>query len=202
MYDVTHGNMLKCEIVESNPQESFHSYPSAEFTLNLARKQGYYLYNIILPMGMITAFTAVSIGVEESSGEKISTGNRVQITLTLLLTSVAFKFVVADSLPTISYQTTLDKYILICNGFISLAIFENVLYPALAYDNKKRKPVINEWYLMLIFSILFLFFNIYFWVSVSRGFKKRRKLEIEKGNETIDHTDTGQPKRRLSDGEL
>merc|ERR1719433_1520327 len=38
--------------------------------------------------------------------------DRLSITLTMMLTSVAFRFLVADSLPKISYYTFLDKYLM------------------------------------------------------------------------------------------
>ena len=42
------------------------------------------------------------------------TGDRLSVTVTLLLTSVAFKFVVSQNLPTISYLTVLVSYIFTC----------------------------------------------------------------------------------------
>jgi hypothetical protein len=176
IYTVTHGEQVHTTASLSLPSESSagHTYPRVQFVMNLTRKQGYYAWNIALPMAVLTALTALSIGVQESDGSRLSTGDRLQITLTLLLTSVAFKFVVAESLPRVSYQTTIDKYILLCNGFICVAAIENVMYPALTYD-KDGKESLNEWYVMIMFLVCFGLANLVFWVVVDTSFKQRVK---------------------------
>ena len=60
-------------------------------------------------MCLITLLTFTTFVVEVDA-----VGDRLQITLTLLLTSVAFKYYVQQFLPTVSYLTFLDKYILAC----------------------------------------------------------------------------------------
>ena len=72
-------------------------------------------------MCLITAltFTSFAVGVD-------SIGDRIQITLTLLLTSVAFKYYVQQFVPTVSYLTFMDKYILSCMIFqFSMAAVHN-----------------------------------------------------------------------------
>ncbi|CAD5114966.1 DgyrCDS3996 [Dimorphilus gyrociliatus] len=77
-------------------------------TCHVARKAGYFFWNVALIMFCITSLTFCSFTVDKESPK-----DRLGITLTLLLTSVAFKMVVSRSLPTISYLTSLDIYILI-----------------------------------------------------------------------------------------
>ena len=60
-------------------------------------------------MFLITALTFTTFVVEADA-----IADRVQITLTLLLTSVAFKYYVQQFVPTVSYLTFLEKYILSC----------------------------------------------------------------------------------------
>jgi hypothetical protein len=60
--------------------------------------------------------------------------NRLQLSFTLLLTAVTFKFVVNRCLPTISYLTSLDKYVLasmfllcvICSWHAFISIIDNL----------------------------------------------------------------------------
>mmetsp|Transcript_11049 Transcript_11049/g.22853 ORF Transcript_11049/g.22853 Transcript_11049/m.22853 type:complete len:362 (-) Transcript_11049:143-1228(-) len=56
-----------------------------------------------------------------------SLADQMSVTLTLLLTAVAFKFVIADKLPAVSYLTTMDVYILSVFCFLGLVILVNVL---------------------------------------------------------------------------
>ena len=48
-------------------------------------------------------------------------GDKLELAVTTLLTSVAFKFVTANYLPQIPYLTLIDKFVLMCNGVILLA---------------------------------------------------------------------------------
>lgn len=182
-YKVTYNDQVHVTTTYSDANESSagHVYPRVIFNMKLTRLQGYYAWNIVLPMAVLTTLTSLSIGVEESDGSRLSTGDRLQITLTLLLTSVAFKFVVAESLPRVSYQTILDKYILMCNAFICVGAIENVLYPALTYDgNKDGKESFNEWFVMLFFLVSFFIANVVFWFDVNRSFRERVKMHEEK----------------------
>ena len=91
---------------------SEHKFPLYTVQLHVRRKYGFYMYNIALLMCLITALTFATFSVEADA-----IGDRIQITLTLLLTSVAFKYYVQQFVPTVSYLTFLEKYILSCMIF-------------------------------------------------------------------------------------
>ncbi|CAE8680844.1 unnamed protein product [Polarella glacialis] len=55
-----------------------------------------------------------------------SLADQMSVSLTLLLTAVAFKFVIADKLPPVSYLTTMDVYLLSVFCFLGLVILANV----------------------------------------------------------------------------
>ena len=81
----------------------------AVFRFVLQRKWTWILVNHLLLNFLITSvgFYAFVIGDSE-------TGDRAGVTLTLLLTVMASKLVVADSLPKLGYLTMLDKYMMAC----------------------------------------------------------------------------------------
>merc|ERR1711988_175507 len=96
--------------------------PMFECRLLVRRKWYYYFYNIMLVMGLISfmSFSVIAIPVDEFA-------DRAGITLTLLLTGVAFKFIVGGKVPAVPYITILEKYIN-WNIFFLIAIFvENFL---------------------------------------------------------------------------
>jgi hypothetical protein len=79
------------------------------------RKSGYYLVNVfgiscILSLMSLTIFT-VPVDI---------VADRLSLVLTLLLTTVAFKFVVGDSVPKVPYATYLDSYMLWNIAFLFL----------------------------------------------------------------------------------
>ena len=92
---------------------SLLKYSSCEFKVQIRRKYSYFLYNVVLLMFLITSLSFVSFSIESSE-----VGERLGVCLTLLLTAVAFNFVVSGSLPPVSYLTLLDKYVLGCLLFI------------------------------------------------------------------------------------
>ncbi|XP_041460398.1 uncharacterized protein LOC121411647 isoform X1 [Lytechinus variegatus] len=99
-----------------------NTYPLYNIVVNVKRKASYYMWNVALIMFLITplAFTSYAVGADAPE-------DRLSVTLTLLLTAVAFKFVVSQSLPNTSYQTLLDYYVLWCMTFLCLVVIQNAV---------------------------------------------------------------------------
>ncbi|PAA66589.1 hypothetical protein BOX15_Mlig010629g1 [Macrostomum lignano] len=88
------------------------SHPCLAVRCRAARRPGYFYWNVFLIMFMISGLSFATFAVEPHKCEY-----RLRLSFTLVLTSVTFKYVVAQSLPRISYLTYMDKYVL-----MSLAI--------------------------------------------------------------------------------
>jgi len=77
------------------------------YTVEIAvrRRCDHALWNLLLPVVLLNflSFVAFTLDVE-------AVGERLQITLTLLLTVITFKTSVAGELPVHAYLTVLDKY--------------------------------------------------------------------------------------------
>ena len=93
------------ELSDTNESASGLRYDRVSHSCIVQRGSRYYLYNIVLTeiFLVLLSLTAKVVPVEEFA-------DRMSISLTLLLTSVAFKFVVAEKLPNLSYQTYLDQF--------------------------------------------------------------------------------------------
>jgi len=87
-----------------------------EITVMAQRDPNYYLMNYILVMFFVVLSNVSCIAMDPAD----ATGDRLAVSTTLLLTSVAFKFVLAESLPQVGYQTWMDMYIM--GGFIYLMV--------------------------------------------------------------------------------
>jgi len=96
--------------------------PLFQFHVHARRKYNYYLWNIAAMVNMISflAFTSFAIEVTD-------TGKRLSVSLTLLLTVVAFKNFVSSILPKVSYLTLMDKYVLFNVAFIFLVSVQNAV---------------------------------------------------------------------------
>lgn len=90
--------------------------------LRIERLASYYMYNI----GVFAFFISLSaLSVAGLNPEDFS--DRQNTALTLMLTIVAFKFILAQQLPPVSYLTLLDMYIMICFLVIIVVLLENVV---------------------------------------------------------------------------
>ena len=103
-------------------------------TVWVSRLHNYYVYNIMVPMTVITC-----IGVSTVTVPICQVSRRLSVNLTLLLTSVAYKFIVSQDLPNVAYLTFLDKYVLFCLGTLVLYILENVIVSIFAMRVCKRE---------------------------------------------------------------
>lgn len=97
-------------------------YPSLDIYAVVTRRVGFYMYNVVTPIFLLVSMSFMSFVVELHA-----LNERLSITLTLLLTLVALKYVVAQYLPATSYLTYLDKYILMSFFFMSITTGQNVL---------------------------------------------------------------------------
>jgi len=89
-------------------RKSAVGYPLLYTGVVVKRKYGYYMWNVFLPLFLITLMSVTTFVVPLHE-----VAERCGVILTLLLTSVAFKFVVGQDLPKISYNTFLDTYVLV-----------------------------------------------------------------------------------------
>lgn len=96
------------------------------------RRSTYHLFNIMLPVFLITSCCTTVIAIPANTDD--GAGSRLAITLTLLLTTVAYKITAADSLPQLGYLTYLDLFIITNFCFLVLVAFEN-LFIALAKEH-------------------------------------------------------------------
>ncbi|CAF5028104.1 unnamed protein product, partial [Rotaria sp. Silwood1] len=75
----------------------------------IARRSNYFYWNGYSLILLITLASFCIFAIPTHF-----TGNRIQISCTLLLTSITFRWTMNRSLPTISYLTTMDKYAIMC----------------------------------------------------------------------------------------
>lgn len=97
-------------------------YPELEIQIWCRRKYMFWFYNIILP---VTLFTLVAFVACLEDGENLA--DRCSITLTVLLTNVAYKYMIADKLPSVNYLTLIDRYSYFSFLFMFVVVLENAV---------------------------------------------------------------------------
>ena len=126
-----------------------------------------FTWNVLAVMGMISTLSLGVFGVPASYGDCLAT--RSSIVLTLLLTAIAFKFVFADALPKVSYQTVLDGYMNTCFFFLASVFVENALISR--FGDFGDAETIDNWF-ALTYIALWLLANAVF-VAVVRVYVLR-----------------------------
>ena len=146
------------------------SHKSTTISIHVERLSRYYLMNIIVVMLMLSTLSFVVFALP-------STGlnDRISVHLTLLLTAVAFKLVIADLIPKVGYSTLLDKFVLGNMGFLFISTILCTI-PALLGEE-------YDFSIFCISIVLFFLINLSWFVSVvySKQNMKHRPLDLEEG---------------------
>jgi len=162
---------------EKEPAASDNIFPIYRIKMHAFRKYAYYIYNVALIMDFISALAFTSYTVEASNP-----GERIQISLTLFLTSVALKYVVNSFVPQVPYPTLLDKFIICCMAFQFLVAVENgvaavvhIFYPKSLLMFER----ISFGGLLLIFLLIHIVFCSFWFKYTSKSKHLSRQYEIE-----------------------
>ncbi|OLP89917.1 Cys-loop ligand-gated ion channel [Symbiodinium microadriaticum] len=151
---------LKFDWTDKDKNWQGHQFPTVKISVYLQRKYGFYLWNVVLPMFLIASMSACSMSIHI---DKVA--DRLSATLTLVLTAVAYKYITAQMVPTIGYNTWLDKYVLACFWFLVVIVLENCV--AGRFDEQTE----FEWFMLI--GIMFIFTNIGFaiwaWILIAQA---------------------------------
>jgi len=111
-------------LTDPDLSQSGCQYPGLNFALKVVRRPEFYLYNVVLPLFLLVAiaFSAFALTPEFLP-------DKLNIIMTILLTTVAYKLYIGDHIPKVSYLTYLDKYILLCYFILSgMAAWTTAVY--------------------------------------------------------------------------
>lgn len=142
--------------------------PSAsQVHLRVRRQSWYYLQNVVFMMAMFTY-----LGLITFAADIADLGTRTSNLFTLILTAVAFKFILAGSLPKISYNTLLDYYVLICMVTLAVMLIGVIIpFQVSGYnlgndDNDEVAKHVNT-YLLYGFAS-FITLSLFGWIAIAK----------------------------------
>lgn len=90
--------------------------------LQIQRQSRFYVQNVVFMMFGLSVLGLLSYAMPTDD-----IGDRVNTLLTLILTSVAFKFILASSLPKVPYNTMIDHYVMLATGSLIITAFLSVV---------------------------------------------------------------------------
>jgi len=160
---------------------SGRKYPVYAISVELQRRWPYYAWNIML---FIFILTALGSSVFMGDAAKDAIIDREALVLGIFLTFAAFKFVISDKIPKVSYLTTLDKYLLLAITLSTAAGAESML--ACHYED----PAIDDWAMIIYWATfavghLFILADIIIAnrrVSAKRRWEKQERLGMSQFN--------------------
>ncbi|XP_052086078.1 gamma-aminobutyric acid receptor subunit beta-1-like [Mytilus californianus] len=153
---------------------SDETHPIFYVQCRVKRKVGYFLWNIVFIVSLITVLTFTTFSIEPSSADRLG------VTITLLLTSVTFKLIVKQSLPTISYLTYLDLYVIAALVFLGLTSAQHAIIRYMFNIYTKDQITKYDNYSIITLLCIFLAFHVIFGVYMRQTAIKRRTIMVEK----------------------
>lgn len=141
-----------------------------------ARRPGYFVWNIFMVTFLICSLAFTTFSVDKTYPQ-----NRLQLSFTLVLTAVAFKSVVNQSLPRISYLTYMDKYLLISMVMLSTVCAWHGLVTLLNHDKPNADRV--EIIILSVLSIVYISYNVGFVIIIHMYPCHKRRTMQQKDKE-------------------
>lgn len=142
-------------------------------TVPVTRKSAYYSTNIMWVMSCLVFlnFSVFAIPVTDLA-------DRLSVGLTLLLTAIAFKLVIADDLPRLAYWTKLDYYMNFMFAILFLISVANAVVTSLPKWGATDEvlPAVDNVF-FIIFAVICVIFNIAY-LYVVKVLKGRREASL------------------------
>ncbi|XP_028938906.1 neuronal acetylcholine receptor subunit alpha-9 isoform X1 [Ornithorhynchus anatinus] len=130
------------------------SYPDVTFTLVLKRKSSFYIVNLLLPCVLISFLAPLSFYLPAASGEKVSLG------VTVLLSMTVFQLMVAESMPPSENVPLIGKYYIATMALITASTVLTIMVMNIHFCGEEAKPV-PHWVRLVVLDYMSKIFLVY-----------------------------------------
>jgi len=148
---LTEWGMLEPRVVRESPKHKV-----SVVQLEVLRFSWFYIQNVVLAMFVLSLLGPLAFVMDIDD-----IGSRIGNLLTLILTAVAFKFILAGSLPKVPYNTKLDYWILYASFMLACMAFFSVVPGILARNSPDFASNMNI--ILGAFSLGSIVFGLAFW---------------------------------------
>lgn len=121
------------------------------------RRWKFFVWNVVLLMGLICSTSIATFAVDSNE-----TQSRMSLSITLMLTAVAFRIVTNQNLPKISYNTILDIYILFCMIFT----YSGCIWHAVISRFSGELQSDLDLYVFIVMIAIFVMFHVVYLITV------------------------------------
>tara|TARA_X000000950_G_C13914198_1_gene660220 strand:- start:310 stop:1686 length:1377 start_codon:yes stop_codon:yes gene_type:complete len=125
--------------------------PQYFVALNIERKQAYYLFKIMLPIVFLLILSCSIFWIAPTQLE-----SRVTVSIVVLLSLIAYNFVIDADIPKLGYLTFLDNFVLVSYLFAGIPTIQTVISNNLVsrHDETLAKKIDN--FSKVLFPVLYL----------------------------------------------
>ena len=121
------------------------------FSVEVERRIGYYVVKVIVPLVLIVAMSWIVFWIDPRES-----GSQISVSVTTMLTLIAYRFAMGSVLPRVSYVTKLDAFILGATLLVFLALLEVITTSNLTKtDRLTQARRVDKWS-RLVFPTAFL----------------------------------------------
>jgi len=146
------------DVVDLPFDDGSYRIDGMEFTLDVERDTSFFKYKVILPLILIVVMSWLVFWVDPSL-----VGSQISVSVTAMLTMIAYRFALAGLLPRLNFLTSLDYFVLISTLVVFVSMIE-VIYTAYLSTNgqleqarsmdRKARLVVPLIYIPLAFGAL------------------------------------------------
>lgn len=151
-------------------------FPGISVGCCAVRRAGFFVWNVIVIMTLICATSFATFAVSRKLPQ-----NRLQLSITLMLTAVTFRLTTNANLPKISYHTRLDKFILANMFFNWLVTAWHAVITRFDYNDDLQATMDNWAFLVFLIGyglFLVVFVSLVLITYVLRNNELQSKLKI------------------------
>jgi len=125
------------------------------FSFTAKRHSNYYLLKVILPLLLIVGMSWIVFWIPPKQA-----ATQISVSVTSMLTLIAYRFAVDSQIPNISYLTRLDYFILGSTILVFLTLLQVVITSIMATNDQLKIALLidmhSRWGFPLIFIIIFV----------------------------------------------
>ncbi len=141
--------------VESRPIQTLPGeakIAAVTFSFEATRRIGYFFGKVIIPLILIVAMSWVVFWIDPKEF-----GSQIGVTITAMLTMIAYRFAVGANLPKVEYMTRLDLFILGSSLMIFASLVQVIITSSLARSDRHFEARQIDLWCRWLFPLVFVF---------------------------------------------
>jgi len=158
-FSVTDWNIAEIPVAESatyyfKPQN--HELSAFVYQLTAKRNYTFFVWKIIIPLIMIVVMSWAVFWIPPSQ-----LGPQIGLSVTSMLTLIAYRFAIGHVVPNVGYLTRFDKFVFGSTLLVFLALIEAIISGSLSFSKNDKLAKAIDWYSRFIFPVIFIAILIY-----------------------------------------